>query len=399
MARMSALVAQIGARLHYGAAQALDRHGLLDCLVTDLQSSSPLLERGLKSLKRYKAGIAPHKIRHRNTDGFTYKLLLKMSASHETWAHEFAAERLARHVLEVLGERDPRMIYGFDTALLPLMASDPSKVSRVYVLEQCIAPRATQIAAYRKLCATLDDRYFDKLILGAARQSAVEREEWRQADRVVCPSRFVRDSLIEDGCAAEKISVIPYGFSLREGLGVSEPRRMSHTPTALFVGGVSYRKGAHDLLSIAKALAGKVRVRAVGPIHAPEALRHELAQHVELLGAKPFQEVLRHYGTADFLVHPSYVEGSATVVFEAMVMGLPCLVTRSTGSVIVSGVSGFEYEAGDCDGFVEGFETLLAAPERYHAMSREALALSRDYTIDKYAERLAENLRSIAHEA
>ena len=394
---MSVMVTQIGARLHYGAAHAFEQYGLLDCLVTDMQSTNSLLELGIKSLRRYRTSLPPHKVYYRNVDGWCYRLLLHMSHPYQTWPHDFAAEALAEQALEVLRKRDPRIVYGFDTAMLPLMHSDTKKHRRTYVLEQCIAPRATQIEAYRALQNEVQDPHLNKLILGAAGQSAIERAEWALADRIVCPSQFVREALIKEGCESSKISVVPYGFSLPKWVDIPKSRELSSMPTALFVGGLSYRKGAKNLLSIAKRLSGRVRVRAIGQVSVPEPLRSELVKYVEVLGSQPFPEVLKHYRSCDFLLLPSYVEGSATVVFEAMSMGMPCIVTHQTGSVIVSGESGFIFEAGAgaTDSFVEAINTPLASPKLYSEMSDAALSLSKEYTAEKYATRLVDGLNHI----
>ena len=72
-------------------------------------------------------------------------------------------------------------------------------------------------------------------------------DEWKLAEKIVCASSFTKWSLVEQGCAAERIFVAPYGVV--DG----RPRRTvkhekSQVCRFLFVGQGVQRKGLHHLL-------------------------------------------------------------------------------------------------------------------------------------------------------
>ena len=49
----------------------------------------------------------------------------------------------------------------------------------------------------------------------------------------------------------------------------------------------------------------------------------------------------------DILVHPSFVEGSAKSIYEAISYGLPVICTKQSGSVCKNSYNGFIFEAGN----------------------------------------------------
>ena len=72
-------------------------------------------------------------------------------------------------------------------------------------------------------------------------------DEWKLAEKIVCASSFTKWSLVEQGCASERIFVAPYGIV--DG----RPRRTvkhekSQVCRFLFVGQGVQRKGLHHLL-------------------------------------------------------------------------------------------------------------------------------------------------------
>jgi len=80
-------------------------------------------------------------------------------------------------------------------------------------------------------------------------------------------------------------------------------------------------------------------------------------------------------------------EGSATVVYEALSLGIPVVTTRSCGSIVEDGVSGFIVDPDDYDKVVYCLE-LLSDPDFYGHMSEQAILRSAFGSTHAYTDRL-----------
>ncbi len=107
----------------------------------------------------------------------------------------------------------------------------------------------------------------------------------------------------------------------------------------LYHGRIDVRKGVLDLLdAVALLLADGVRVRllvsGIGPDTSRVADRvRELAlgEHVEILGAVPYERAHEVYRRGEVFVSPTYAEGFSNTILEAMASGLPVISTDVVG--------------------------------------------------------------------
>ncbi|MEI8342325.1 MAG: glycosyltransferase family 4 protein, partial [Verrucomicrobiota bacterium] len=155
---------------------------------------------------------------------------------------------------------------------------------------------------------------------------------------VVCPSRFVQESLPP---GARKKSVIA-----EFGSPPGRPLKRHHGPRLriLFAGAMSQRKGLADLFAAMKIL-GRSDVELVvmgSPVVPMDFYRGEYAGFI-YEPTRPHDGVLDLMSTCDLLVLPSIVEGRALVQQEALSCGLPLLVTANAGGadLIEEGATGF----------------------------------------------------------
>jgi glycosyltransferase involved in cell wall biosynthesis len=132
---------------------------------------------------------------------------------------------------------------------------------------------------------------------------------------------------------------------------------------ALFVGRLIDLKRPRDLVQAAarlnKASGEVVRVVFAGAGPLAEAVAEEarrLGVPVSLLGFRNQSELPAIYAASDFLVVSSDQETWGLVVNEAMASGIPAIVSRAVGcapDMIVPGVTGFVYPAGDIGALAE----------------------------------------------
>jgi glycosyltransferase involved in cell wall biosynthesis len=84
----------------------------------------------------------------------------------------------------------------------------------------------------------------------------------------------------------------------------------------------------------------------------------------------------------------SICEGSATVCYEALAAGLPVVTTPNAGSVIRDGIDGFIVPIRDGPAIAGRLRLLAGDRERLSWMSANATARSREFTVEKYGDRL-----------
>ncbi|TAE91642.1 MAG: glycosyltransferase family 1 protein [Verrucomicrobia bacterium] len=232
-------------------------------------------------------------------------------------------------------------------------------------------------------------------------RSRINREI-EMADVVLCPSFFVRDTMIQNGVPPEKCFVSHFGvnteiFKKRESLP-EKPRFIS-------VGSLTVRKGQQYLFRAfqkVKEVIPEAELICVG------GQRPDFVYEIEKWkGTFTHYDGVSHTVLAKMLsdstafVLPSLEEGFARVLSEAMAAGLPILASYESGAttVVRDGVEGIIIQPRNIQGMADAMLKMVLQPEENMAMGEAAyLAGAKsntwaDYTkrlLDEYACRLAE---------
>jgi glycosyltransferase involved in cell wall biosynthesis len=139
----------------------------------------------------------------------------------------------------------------------------------------------------------------------------------------------------------------------------------------LVVQRLAYRRGTRLLVPIVEQLVKDghtpLRLFVIGTGDEDEVLLERAVaesfagDHITLLGPLPNAQTPDWYRAADAFLMPSYEEGFARVLLEAMAAATPIVTTRAGGSADVVGAS-YPYivEIGDRDGMVDALERLAA---------------------------------------
>lgn len=162
----------------------------------------------------------------------------------------------------------------------------------------------------------------------------------QQAAGIICVCQALKDSLIELGVDAAKITVLRNGVDLAKFVPVDRDAQRRELgwqgPTLLSVGNLYTHKG-HDLVIRAMPRLPEYRLRIIGS--GPEresfarlAQTEGVADRVEFLGAIAQSELKRYYSAADALVLASSREGWANVLLEAMACGTPVVASAVGGN-------------------------------------------------------------------
>lgn len=196
------------------------------------------------------------------------------------------------------------------------------------------------IVHFRGADATLKDEYarFASLNhwLYLQRRETLKRE----ARLFITVSKFIKDTLIEQGFPPEKIVALYSGINIDD---FSPDPTVDREPIILFVGRLTEKKGCQYLIqAMAHVQKAKPEVELVmigdGPLRAElESQAASLPGRCHFLGTQPFPVVHQWMNRAKILVAPSVTategdsEGLPNVVLEAQAMGLPVVSTFHAG--------------------------------------------------------------------
>jgi glycosyltransferase involved in cell wall biosynthesis len=162
------------------------------------------------------------------------------------------------------------------------------------------------------------------------------------ADTVVCPGRFVLDSLPENIRREKKCVVAKFGSPTLPPLKHSNPENKKLR--VLFAGSMSQRKGLADVFTAMKLLdRSDAELVVFGPAILPMDFYRKQFDAFIYEPPRPHSAVLELMQACDVLVLPSLVEGRALVQQEALACGLPLIVTANAGAddLIEEGATGF----------------------------------------------------------
>ena len=169
---------------------------------------------------------------------------------------------------------------------------------------------------------------------------ARETREYDQADCIVTLSTFAHASFLAEGVPAKKLECVPLGAALDvfrpppEVIEARCQRILSGQPLrVLYVGTLSYRKGLHDLATMAENLAeGNFRLQLVGPLAKEARAQLESIKHlVDYVPKQPQAKLPDFYAQGDVFVFPTIEDGYAAVLAQASASGLPVLTTTNCG--------------------------------------------------------------------
>ena len=403
---MRFVVVQIGARHGYAVPAILEKAGMLERFYTDMTADvgfgrwimkcAPLM--GFRKAAMRLAGRrVPDSIRTKTTTfarpGFWF-------ACHRVLGKSDAAARF-RHQLSwsrALGSAMVRRGFGNATHLYsmlgecgPVLAESNRRgltvVTEIYILlstERILKREHDFFPDWDSPPVDLD---------AVRREFPGEAQLLLRTDFAICPSDAVRqDFEINFGFPLGRSAVVPYGLDSGWLAGPARPVR----GRLLFVGTACLRKGIHYLAIAAEHLRAKGRnyeFRIAGDV-APQIANHPKTKHLTFLGRISRSLLGREYATADAFVLPSLAEGSAEAIYEALAAGLPVITTAAAGSVVRDGLDGRIVPQSSPPALAQAIEQIIEDQPLRTRMAASARQRARDYTLERYSERLLATLSS-----
>jgi len=206
------------------------------------------------------------------------------------------------------------------------------------------------------------------------------------ADIVICPSRFVYDSLPENIRASKKCVVAKFG-SPASPLRLPAPRTGGKL-RLLFAGAMTQRKGLADVFSAMKLLdRPDVELVVMGKALLPMSFYREQYSAFIHEPPCPHAAVMQLMQTCDVLVLPSLVEGRALVQQEALACGLPLIVTSNAGGedLVEEGGAGFLVPVRSPEKIAEKIAWFADHRDQLRGMQDSARRKAAAYLWDDYA--------------
>ncbi len=220
---------------------------------------------------------------------------------------------------------------------------------------------------------------------GLLRRAVREIEE---ADYVLIPSPYVRDTFLRHGVPEEKLVQIPFGVDTRR---FHPPEKRDSSPfRVLFLGQIGVRKGVPYLLEAWRRLGwGDAELWLVGRVEA--GFGRVLARYRDMPGLRlrPYHpDPADLFRRAHVFAFPTITEGSALVTYEALASGLPVVTTFNAGSLVRDGQEGYIIPLRDVDMLAAKLDRLRRDDTLREEMARRARRRVEPYTWTRYGETL-----------
>ena len=394
---ISVCVAQLGARRHYIIPLLLEKAGMLEKFYTDGYAvGRPFFGRIARVLKlfgfpkiasrlisRGHTGIPFSRVRSFDGLGLRHAIarrLVKDTAARTRNFCHFSS--IFNHRVIAAGYGEASIIYGFNGASLELF-QHAKTLGKICYLDQTMAARSV-MARELSEAVTNFPNWQPNLSLpkGNDMRSGREKLEWALADRILCPSHFVMDSIARAGGPLEKCVLVPFGTDAQIRVHRQRYRKPDSPLRILFVGEVGIRKGVPYLLKALAKLSLPYECKIVGPIELDSAILEKYDDLASFVGAVPRSEVQSFYDWADLFVLPSLFEGSAGVNLEALASGLPVIATPNSGAPSVKGVKFVKARS-----VIELSEAIHQVDKEYESFRPDMFTL-REISVENYQRKI-----------
>jgi glycosyltransferase involved in cell wall biosynthesis len=174
-----------------------------------------------------------------------------------------------------------------------------------------------------------------------------------RSDAVLVNSEFVKETFVRVGWPPDRVHVVYLGVD--DNFRPADPTKRRYPADGrlqlLFAGRLEKRKGADALVEALRELREvDWELLVAGPVdpEIKEAYEEFLSSdRVKLLGTLRRPELMKLMLSVPVFVFPSYAEGSARAVFEALACGCYVITTANSGTIVEDGVHGAIVPAGN----------------------------------------------------
>ena len=212
---------------------------------------------------------------------------------------------------------------------------------------------------------------------------------------IISPSKFTTKFIIDEyHILPEKLKTIPFGVNFKK-FSTSKKRKFNNKLIRFgFVGLVNMRKGIRWLINDLNKLYSEDNIKFELHLYGRIFMEEE-----NLLNNTKFK-IFKYgfvnssktniYNNFDILIHPSFIEGSAKCIYEAMASGLPIICTEASGSLVHNKKNGFIIKAGDSDALLSSIRFFNKNKSYVYSMGKESENIIKRYSWERYAKKVNE---------
>lgn len=207
-------------------------------------------------------------------------------------------------------------------------------------------------------------------------------------------SNFADKNLVLNNSSSDYISqktsrdtVIISNF-INDDFVVNEPKNIREKIKIIsFVGHVQRTKGILEIIEVAKIFP-EIIFKLAGPV-ANEIACLEKPANVLFMGPLDKHQVKKLLISSDIFLFPSYTEGFANVMLEAMATGLPIIATPVGANIgIIESKGGIIVDVGNSDSIIKAINNLKGFTIRLEMSEWNLKKVKREYTIDKVMKKI-----------
>ncbi|MDE2301564.1 MAG: glycosyltransferase family 4 protein [Sphingomonadales bacterium] len=307
--------------------------------------------------------------------------------------------RFARSIAAELASAAPFALWAYNASARESFLAARA-AGRLCILDRTIG----DLRAYDAAMDVIAARHGDWILPGDRRIApeviARDEAEYALADRILVGCEHAAGTIRAHAAPAiaDKLEVLPYCWdeALFGAMPPPAPAAVDEPLRLLFVGQAHARKGIHLLLeAFAKLPPGLATLTVVGDIRVPRALFARHAAGVTHIAQVPRAEIPAIMARHHLLVFPSFFEGSALTLLEALAAGLAIIQTPAAGCGVTARC-GLLLERPDGDLLFAALSEALRDRERLQHWREAAQVEARRYSFSRYRAGIDALLRRLA---
>ncbi len=285
-----------------------------------------------------------------------------------------------------------RLRYALNEALTSMAAPSRGRFDVYHTTYQRVLPAIRKSAVIATHHDSTPD-HFPGLFPDAAAIHGRLKKVYARADRIICISESCRQDLLGFfNVEPAKAVTIHHGFSALPPEREDERNHLPcRQPFLLYVGSRAAYKNFPMMLQALAAQAQKdlhLVAAGGGAFRADEMIeisRLKLSERVHGLPRVSDEQLASLYRNAEIFVYPSLYEGFGFPPLEAMSVGCPALVSRTSALPEICGEAAFYFDPASAEDLAASIAKLLGDEGLRHSRRQPGLAQVKLYTWQKTA--------------